>query len=142
MKLHYFHTARGAIAIRSYDEAKPRSAKGLIRAILLGSLVTMALLWAQQAHAQESYNPQLAAERREAIRSVIVTRKCMFDSSQALIRQGVRKREALEAFAVAACGARMRTFLVGVVKWPQEDAETLIKAFAAREVDSSLSWGL
>lgn len=140
MKLYYFHTARGAIAARSYEPQAQRP--GLIRGALFGlALLVLALCTAAPVHAQAAYSPRLAAERQEAVRSVILTRQCMFEASQALIRQGVVKPEALAAFAAAACGSRMRVFLVGIAKWPQADAETLIKVFAASEAESALSWG-
>jgi len=126
--------------MRSYDEP-PKRCVGCIRAAVILAILLFLALACSPGWAQGGYDPRVAAQRAEAIRSVIVTRTCMFDATTAMLRQGVRKREALELFAASACGSRMRVFLVGTAGWNNEEAEILIKGLAAKEVESALSWG-
>jgi hypothetical protein len=88
-----------------------------------------------------TYNPQLAAERRELLRILGRTKVCMFDATTAIRRQGERDDAAVRDFVRSMCGGAILPFLTGVSRWSREDANEFLDEMVRREVAASTSWG-
>lgn len=141
MNFHYFHTARGAIAIRSHEP--PRAPRRTLRfAILLGVVALLLAFLPKAASAQDvQYDAQLAKDRMVLIQLIYRTSDCMHTAAKAGLAAGMTRRDHLESFAASSCGPGIRDFLVSRVGMSLRDAERSVNAMAADAVKDVLSWG-
>lgn len=123
--------------------------KALAR-ILYGPVLAWAVISAavlsctDPAHAQQpppGYSPQLAQERELLVRLVVRTRRCMFDGSEAMFRNGVTHKAPVVGFTYAQCPATLRWFLTDRAGFTEDEANTLIRGFAESEYEKARSWG-
>jgi hypothetical protein len=144
MNFHYFHTARGAIAIRSH--APSQEHPGLIRAclwrLLILGLGALLVSLVPPAKAQPiTYDKDLAGDRLLLVQHIQRTSKCMHTAAVAGLREGMKRREHLESFTASVCGLPIRNFLISRVGMDVKDAERSVNAMAADAVKDVLSWG-
>jgi len=142
MNFHYFHTARGAIAIRSQAERRDYRRLAWRAALIVFAFLASAFFMAPAAKAEVvQYDQKLAQDRMVLIQLIYRTSDCMHTAAKAGLAAGMSRREHLEAFAASSCGPAIRDFMVTRVGMTPRDSERAVNAMAADAVKDVLSWG-
>jgi len=141
--MEHFITARNGFAIRSRTAPPTQRVKlkALTFTLMLALFVwlLLAAMGPAPAHAQ-GYDAQRAVERKEMVRTLYKTERCMNQGSTAMLRQGVTSRAAVTRFTIGVCGLPLLAELRRK-GWEDETAANLVVTLADYSYDEAARWG-
>lgn len=138
--MELYQAPRHRIAAR---ERLLRRGRPLLVLAVLAALVYLLLASAGVAHAQAPdvrYDPRLAAQREAVLSTIYKQRRCMFEGTVAVIRQGVTERNAVTLFTVQICSRPLAQLLTGQ-GWTMREVAQISLAMADKAYDDAMSWG-
>lgn len=96
---------------------------------------------AQGARAAPQWSPQVAQDRDLLLTLTVRARRCMYDGSEAMFRNGVTARVPVTHFTVGMCSEQLSWFFRERAAMSPEDSQLLVRALADAEYDDAIRWG-
>lgn len=115
-------------------------ASQIAQKVVLGLLVAFLLsqvVMAQAATNRVPFDPAKRQQYETVVRLYWSARTCMYTGSKAMLRNGVRDRNAITYFTVTHCTPALYSYLVSPMGWEEADIIKLFRTIADLELDAA-----